>query len=107
MAARERHLADLADGLRFRLIERRRVEAAAGSAAAVDLSEEVRALVDDEAALLKPAVRDEVASRIIRDSVRLGPLEDLLADPAVEEVMVNGTDAVYVERAWRIEAVDI
>ncbi|HEU4944318.1 MAG TPA: CpaF family protein [Solirubrobacterales bacterium] len=41
----------------------------------------------------------------MRDTVGLGPLEDLLADPAVEEVMVNGPDDVYVERAGRIEAV--
>ena len=73
----------------------------------VDLPDEVRALVDEEAALLRPAVRDEVATRIIRDTVGLGPLEDLLADPTVEEVMVNGTDGVYVERAGRIEAVDV
>ncbi len=107
MSARERHLADLADELRFRLIERRRIEAASGGSAVVDLPEEVRALVDEEAALLRPAVRDEVATRIIRDTVGLGPLEDLLADPTVEEVMVNGADGVYVERAGRIEAVDV
>jgi pilus assembly protein CpaF len=107
MAARERHLANLADELRFRLIERRRVEAAAGDPGAVDLPEEVRALVDEEAALLRPEVRGEVADRIIRDTVGLGPLEDLFADPSVEEVMVNGAEDVYVERAGRIEAVDV
>jgi pilus assembly protein CpaF len=107
MAGRERHLTDLADELRYRLIERRRVEAAAGGPAAVDLPAEVRALVDEQAALLRPAVRDEVADRIVRDTVGLGPLEDLLADPSVEEVMVNGADGVYVERAGRIEAVDV
>ncbi len=73
----------------------------------MDLAEEVRTLVDEEAALLAPAVRDEVAERIVRDTVGLGPLEDLLADPSVEEVMVNGLDGVYVERAGRIEAVDV
>jgi pilus assembly protein CpaF len=107
MAARERHLTDLADELRFRLIERRRVEAASGAPTTVELPEEVRALVDEEAALLRPAMRDEVANRIIRDTVGLGPLEDLLADPSVEEVMVNGVDDVYVERAGQIESVDV
>jgi pilus assembly protein CpaF len=33
----------------------------------------------------------------------LGPLEPLLSDPRVDEVMVNGPEAVYVERAGRIE----
>ena len=107
MATREHHIADLADELRFRLIEQRRVAAASGGAAATDLPEEVRALVEKEAALLGPATRAEVAARIVRDTVGLGPLEDLLADPSVEEVMVNGPDHVYVERAGRIEAVDV
>ena len=107
MATREHHLAGLADELRFRLIERRRVAAAGGDTAAVDLPDEVRALVDEEVALLGQATREELAARIVRDTVGLGPLEDLLADPAVEEVMVNGPDEVYVERAGRIEEVDV
>jgi pilus assembly protein CpaF len=107
MATRGHHLAGLADELRFRLIERRRVAAAGGDPAAVDLPDEVRALVQEEAALLGHETRDELAARIVRDTVGLGPLEDLLADPSVEEVMVNGPDEVYVERAGRIEAVDV
>jgi pilus assembly protein CpaF len=107
VATREHHLAGLANELRFRLIERRRVAAAGGHPAAIDLPDEVRALVEEEAALLGRGTRDELAARIVRDTVGLGPLEDLLADPSVEEVMVNGPDDVYVERAGRIEAVDV
>jgi pilus assembly protein CpaF len=103
----ERHLAELADGLRLRLIERRQAEAAIGRAPAMDLVEEVEALVGEEAVLLGVETRAELAARIVRDTVGLGPLEDLLADPAVEEVMVNGFESVYVERAGRIEAVDV
>jgi pilus assembly protein CpaF len=107
VATREHHLTALADELRFRLIERRRVAAAGGTPAVVDLSDEVHALVEEEAALLGQATREELATRIVRDTVGLGPLEVLLADPSVEEVMVNGPDEVYVERAGRIEAVDV
>ena len=107
MATREHHLAGLADELRFRLIERRRVAAADGDTATVDLADEVRTLVEAEAALLGQATREELAARIVRDTVGLGPLEDLLADPSVEEVMVNGPDEVYVERAGRIEEVEV
>jgi len=107
MATREHHLAGLADELRFRLIERRRVAAAGGRVAAVDLSDEVHALVEEKAALLGQATREELAARIVRDTVGLGPLEVLLADPSVEEVMVNGPGEVYVERAGRIEEVDV
>jgi pilus assembly protein CpaF len=107
MAAREHHLAVLADQLRLGLIERRRSQAAAGRSPAIGLEDEVRALVDDEAALLGAEDRAELAMRIVRDTVGLGPLETLLADPAIEEVMVNGPDEVFVERAGRIEAVDV
>jgi pilus assembly protein CpaF len=103
----EHHLAELADGMRLRLIERRRGEAAAGRASGTDLAEEVDTLVGEEAALLGAEARAELAARIVRDTVGLGPLEELLADPAVEEVMVNGFERVYVERAGRIEAVDV
>ena len=103
----ERHLSELADGLRLRLIERRRVEAAAGRAPRAELVEEVSALVDEEAALLGAEARAELVARIVRDTIGLGPLEELLADPAVEEVMVNGMESVYVERAGRIEPVDV
>jgi pilus assembly protein CpaF len=105
--ARERDVADLARALRGRLVERRRTEAVAGRDRGGDLREAVRELVDEEAALLAAGDRDEIAARIVRDSVGLGPLEVLLADPAVEEVMVNGPGLVFVERGGRIEATDV
>ena len=107
MAARERNVAELAASLRTRLVERRRVDAAAGRDRGGDLSAAVRELVEQEGALLDASDRREVAARIVRDSVGLGPLEALLADPAVEEVMVNGPGVVYVERQGRIEATDV
>ncbi|HEX7245400.1 MAG TPA: CpaF family protein [Solirubrobacterales bacterium] len=107
MGARERQVEELAAALRERLVERRRGEAAAGRPPAGELREEVHELVAAEAALLGATDRAAVAERIVRDTVGLGPLEDLLADPAVEEVMVNGPGSVYVERGGRIEATDV
>jgi pilus assembly protein CpaF len=103
MSARQRHIEELASSLRARLIERRRVEAAAGRVADSELPDEVHSLVEEEAALLGTEDRAAVEARIVRDTVGLGPLEELLADPTVEEVMVNGPDDVYVERGGRIE----
>ncbi len=107
MGFRERHVEELADALRARLVERRRAEAAAGRSATGELGEAVRRLVEEEAALLGAADREAVAARIVRDTVGLGPLEELLADPEVEEVMVNRHDRVYVERRGRIEPADV
>jgi pilus assembly protein CpaF len=107
LEARQRHLEELAEALRGRLIEARREAALSGSGPDADLAGQVHELVDREAALLCREDREAVAARVLRDTVGLGPLEDLLADPAVEEVMVNGPDQVYVERRGRIEAADV
>jgi pilus assembly protein CpaF len=100
---RERQREELASALRLRLIERRRAQAARGRHPTEELEAEVRTLVDEEAALLGAADRDAVVAGILRDTVGLGPLEELLSDPAVEEVMVNGAESVFVERWGRIE----
>ncbi len=107
MEVRERNVAELAARLREKLIERRRAEAASGNRAEDDIESSVRALVDEHAAILPLAEREEVATRIVRDSVGLGPLEVLLADPAVEEVMVNGPGCVYIERRGVLEPTDV
>src|SRR5436305_9931018 len=91
-------LEELAEALRRRLIERARDGASVGS-----LGGEVRALVDAEAPALPDLERDALAARVVRLATGLGPLEPLRADPAVDEVMVNGPAEVWVERAGRIE----
>jgi pilus assembly protein CpaF len=104
---RRRHLDRLAAELRRRLIERRRAEAAAGKSNPPPLQAAVRELVDTDAAILEPATRARVCELILREAVGLGPLEELLADPAVEEVMVNRHDRIYLERAGRMERADL
>ena len=92
-------LDELAVALRARLVERAR----AGEAGAVGLEAEVRALVEREAGALPEAERAALRERVLLLATGLGPLEPLLADPAVDEVMVNGPRAVYVERRGRLE----
>ena len=43
---------------------------------------------------------------VFNEAMRLGPLEDLLADDTVTEIMVNGPEKVYVERAGRLQLSD-
>ena len=107
MGASSEHAQSLAAELRRRLIERRRGEAAAGRTADEPLTDAVGDLVDSAAAVLSEPRREELRELILRDTVGLGPLEELLSDPAVEEVMVNGHDDVYVEREGRIERTDV
>jgi pilus assembly protein CpaF len=92
-------LEELAEALRRRLIARAREGGAAGG----ELAGEVRALVDSEAPALPDVEREQLAARVVRLATGLGPLEPLLADPRVDEVMVNGASEVWVERAGRLE----
>jgi pilus assembly protein CpaF len=84
---------ELAAGLRERLIERAR-----GGEAGADLEREVAELIDREAGPLGDAARAELHRRVVSLTTGLGPLEALLADPSVDEVMVNGPGEVFVER---------
>lgn len=48
-----------------------------------------------------------LAKDVLDEVVGLGPLEDLLADPAVSEIMVNRADQIYVERKGKLTLSDI
>jgi pilus assembly protein CpaF len=95
-------LDELAEALRARLVERARSGQTDGG-----LEDQVRALVEREAAALPEASRAELRRRVMLLATGLGPLEPLLADPAVDEVMVNGPSEIYVERRGLLERVDV
>jgi pilus assembly protein CpaF len=88
----------LAGALRERLLAEAGRDGTGG-----DVQERIRALVDREAGLLDDDARAQLATRIAERSFGLGPLEPLLGDPSIDEVMVNGPGQVWVERAGRIE----
>ena len=93
-------LEELAGSLRERLLRE------AGSAEAPgegDLHARIGALVERECGLLDSDARAQLVAMVAERSFGLGPLEPLLGDPAVDEVMVNGPGAVWVERAGRVE----
>ena len=51
--------------------------------------------------------RVRLAKDVLDEVVGLGPLEDLLADPTVTEIMVNRFDEIYVERQRKLTKSDI
>lgn len=48
-------------------------------------------------------IRKNLVREIIDEALGLGPLEDLLADPSITDIMVNNKDEIYVERNGKIE----
>jgi pilus assembly protein CpaF len=67
---------------------------------------EVLAVLREERAILPAGTVTEVVNQVSDEVVGLGPIERLLKDPEVSEVMVNGADDVFVERKGRVERVD-
>ena len=50
---------------------------------------------------------NELVTALVDDMVGLGPLEALLSDPSVNDIMVNGPNQVYVERNGKLDLTDI
>src|SRR3954467_9911863 len=86
---------------------RERLLAGAAEDDEADLAGRIRALVEREAGVLSADRRAELAARIAQRAFGLGPLEALLADEAVDEIMVSGTAPVWVERGGRLESTGV
>ena len=50
--------------------------------------------------------RERLVEQMVHDVTGFGPLEPLLADPTITEVMVNGPDHIYIERKGKIQRID-
>src|SRR5207248_5961295 len=68
--------------------------------------EEALAILREERHILPRSALNQVVNEVSDRVVGLGPIEPLLRDPEVSEVMVNGADDVYVERRGRVERVE-
>jgi pilus assembly protein CpaF len=76
-----------------------------------DLTDQVYRAVTEELALDRtPLTRDErreIVRQLTDDILGYGPIDALLRDDSVTEVMVNGFDRVYVERRGKLERTDV
>lgn len=63
----------------------------------------VTQIVDREAAGVARDERSRLIKEILEEALGLGPLEDLLADPSVTEIMVNGYKKIFLEKSGRIQ----
>lgn len=60
-------------------------------------------LINEEAAPLSLIQRRHVVRQIEDEVMGLGPLEPLLADPTVSDILVNGPDHIFVERGGKLQ----
>jgi septum site-determining protein MinD len=68
-----------------------------------DLTRQVILILDQEVQIRSRQARDVIVREVLQDVLGLGPLEDLLADPGISEIMVNRFDTIFVERRGKIE----
>jgi pilus assembly protein CpaF len=68
-----------------------------------EVRQAVMALIDSEPTLLSAAEKQQVTDEVLDEVFGLGPLEPLLQDPTISDILVNGARQVYVERRGLLE----
>jgi len=72
-----------------------------------DIRRAIEHLCDTENPLLNRIEREKLIEEILDETLGFGPLEPLLKDPTISEVMVNGPKKIYVERRGKIEKSEV
>jgi len=67
----------------------------------------IRLLVKEEKLTINKPEERALINIITNDMVGLGPLEPLIADELITDIMVNGPDQVYIERAGKLQLTDV
>ena len=104
MAAEGRHGEDLKERIRRRLVDDHDPALFEGSSAEkrLKLREAVRRVLNEERVIIPASELATLVREISDEVVGLGPLEELLRDPSITEVMINGPRSIYIEKGGLI-----
>jgi pilus assembly protein CpaF len=76
-----------------------------------ELRTEVRRVAEDlcqrTSSLLNRNERERLVAEVLDETFGLGPLERLMTDPTVSDILINGHNTVFVERHGRLEKADV
>jgi pilus assembly protein CpaF len=67
----------------------------------------INEIIASETGLPAGVDKARVAKAVLDEAIGLGPLEDLLSDPAITEIMVNRYDQIYIEQSGKLTLSDI
>ncbi|WP_050613827.1 CpaF family protein [Bacillus testis] len=67
----------------------------------------VSQFMSEERVIISRHDKDILITRILDESVGYGPLEPLINDPTITEILINGSDEVYVEKYGKLELIDV
>jgi len=73
----------------------------------IELTQIIETLVDNDGTPMTGLERERLAREVLDEVFGLGPLEPLMRDPTVADILVNGCRNVYVERRGKLEKTDI
>jgi len=65
------------------------------------------AILQEESIILGRRERDALFEQIVAEILGLGPLEPLLADESISEIMVNGPKKIFIERGGKLQRVNV
>ena len=86
----------------FDLLDLSRMAKVSPEQVRVDVANATRMVLESKNLLLSLEDREELVRQIQDEVFGLGPLEPLLQDPTVSDILVNGPDSIYVERRGQI-----
>lgn len=72
-----------------------------------EISRIVEMLIVEEGVPLSKAERDSLVTDILHETFGLGPLEPLLSDPDINDILVNRYNQVYVEKFGKLQKLDL
>src|SRR5437868_6265609 len=72
-----------------------------------EVRQAVISLIDSEQTLLSSLERQQISEEVLDEVFGLGPLEPLLQDPSISDILVNGHKQVYVERKGLLEITNV
>ena len=71
------------------------------------VAEAIRELLQRDRTPLTLKEREQLVEEVRHELFGLGPIEPLLEDPSVSDILVNGPDSIYVERQGLLERTDL
>lgn len=96
--------------IRLKLFERLNVSAAVlggRDVMARELRPVVAAIVGETRLRMTRVDQDQLIERLLDDMFGLGPIEPLLVDPSITDILINGPKQVYVERFGKLQMTDV
>src|SRR5579863_3246409 len=72
-----------------------------------ELRRGIEQICEDRAELMSQEERKRLVNEIIDETLGLGPIDPLLRDPTITDILINGPRTVYVERRGRLERTNV